>query len=132
MIEDEIASKLRANVPQEVEAPRVVIPTPTGVQDHSSVDTGIDDLTNFKLHELLGEEYRSSSSETKQQMNYIYEQISKGLESPDYINVAKQIRELLQVAGLAHTDNKVYKLYQWLRLKSVASNAFTEMDLLRG
>lgn len=129
MNEEAIAQQQLQNVPQPAEHTPAPITAPelTGFGD-ASID--LDEMTQYKLHDLFGAKYDPNDNETKQRLQYIYEIASDGLESKDYVIVASKIREIMRVAGLAHSDQKLYKLYQFMRLSNVMKKTSQEMELL--
>jgi hypothetical protein len=129
MNEDAIAQQQQQNVPQPAEHTPAPITAPelTGFGD-ASID--LDEMTQYKLHDLFDAKYDPNDNETRQRLQYIYTVASDGLEAPDYVTVASKIRETMRIAGITHSDKKLYKLYQFMRLSNVMKKTSQEMELL--
>lgn len=130
MNEQQVAEQLKANIPAPVEHTVAVDapPTMTGFGD-ASIE--LDEMTQYKLHDLFDVHYDPKNDEVKRQLQYIFEKAGADLEDKDYVNVAAKIRDLLRISGLAHSDRKIYKLYQWVRLANVMKRTQQEMENLR-
>lgn len=131
MNEQQIQEQLRQNIP---ETEHFVAPTPQPVVPSSdrpseSVSIELDELATFKLHDLFGKTYHSNDAETKQQLNYIYSNISEMVGSTEYGFVANKIRELESMLGITE-QNRVARLYKWLKLNSMSRNIDYEMRSL--
>ena len=129
MDETAIATQQKANIPQPTE--HVVAPDgpPESV---GYLDNGeLDELTQFKLHDIFDVQYDPNDAETKNHLSYIYNQISEMVDSKDYTVVASKMRDIMRIAGIQHSERKVYKLYEWLRLSSISKKAHREMEALR-
>ena len=130
MDEKTIVENLRANIPQRAEFTPAA-PTPINTdQDHSSVDTQLDDITQYKLHDFFGEKYRPADEISRQQVEYIYEHVAKMLDEPEYSLVVAKIRDLERIIGTTNSSQRVYKLYQWLKLDSMRRNIEREQGAL--
>lgn len=129
MDEEAIAAKLRQNIPQPIDQP--VVPTPT-VSDPvlTPVHTGLDEITQYKLHDYFGEQYKPSDEVSHQRVQYIYEQVSKMIEHPEYGFVLAKIRDLERMIGIAQDNGRIYKLYQWLKLDNTRRSIEAEMGAI--
>lgn len=133
MDETKLAEELKKNIPTPDEftpAPKQTPPPPGQATADASYE--LDELTQYKLHEFFGEEFRQSNSETKEWLKYIYEQVGSMIGTMDYLEVMGKIRDLQMIAGLQFGERRVYKFYQWLRLDEMRRNTETEMSLLGG
>ena len=128
MNEEQIVSRLKQNIPEPTQhTPAVVAPPePPGVAKDAT-DNGMDELILYKLTDFFNEDL---SSENKQWLTYIYEQVAKSIGTSEYLDVTTKIAQLLGIAGLNHSERKVYKLYQWIRLDEVRKSTEREMTLL--
>lgn len=129
MDEAAIAAQQATKITQPVESTPAAISAPelTGFGD-ASID--LDEMTQYKLHDLFGARYDPNDNETRQRLQYIYGIASDGLETKDYVTVASKIRDTMRVAGITHSDQKLYKLYQFMRLSNVMKKTSQEMELL--
>lgn len=132
MDEQTIADRLRQNIPKPYEtiiSPVVADSTAVG-SDAASLDTGLDEMIQYKLHDFFGEQYRDSNEESRQRVQYIYDRVADMLDSKEYGFVIAKIRDLERVIGITHSDNRLYKMYQWLKLENVRRNIDAEMGAL--
>lgn len=132
MEEAQVAQKLAESVPKPVESAPVIPEKPTGVIDHTPVEFGLDELTQYKLHDVFNEIYQPNDEQTKQKLTYIYEEVKKLAGTDEYVHIVSKIRELMQVAGIARSENQIPKLHEWLRLRKIANDAHRGMENLRG
>ncbi len=130
MQEAQIVAELKQNVPQPTEHTPAAITAPE-LTGFGSAAIDLDEMTQYKLHDIFDAKYDANDQQTRQQLQYIYEKVSEGLDDTSYPFVAAKMRELMRVAGIAHSDRKLYKLYQWLRLSNVMKKTNAEMDSLR-
>lgn len=131
MEEKELVAKVAENIPKPVEDVPVVASVLTGLQDHTTVDYGLDEITHFKLHDILGEEFKSSDYDTKKNVAYVYNEVAKMVPSGEYVDIVNKMQDLLGIAGLLYSERKAYKLSEWLRLRNIANNAHKNMEILR-
>ena len=134
MTEAEIAQQLRDSIttpPETITTTTVENPAING-QATTAIDYKLDELVQYKLHDYFGEEYKPNNEESKQRLEYIYETVSKSLEDPQYGFVVAKIRELERIIGTTHSDNRLYRLYQWLKLDNTRRNIEAEQEALRG
>ena len=129
MNEQEIANNLKQSIPQPEEP--VLAPTPPPDTSSGQATTGLayelDELTQYKLHDLFDEAYKPNDEVTKQRLSYIYQEVTKMVPESDYGFVAAKIRELQRIIGISDTNNRIYKLYQWLKLNNTRKNIEAEM-----
>lgn len=132
MDEQVIADQLKQNVAQptveEVTPAPPTVGEPNQAQAAAAID--LDELTQFKLHDFFGEPYRATDEVKRQQLSYIYQNVSEMVGSTDYGIVVTKMRDLEQVVGLAHTQDKMYKMYQWLKLNNVRKSIDMQMGAL--
>jgi hypothetical protein len=125
MNEAEIVARLRANIPTASEEPVVVRPTEidtTTGQAKTGVDYPLDEITQYKLQDHFGVPYKPTDETTNQKVRFIYETVSNMVEDKEYGFVVAKIRELERMIGTAHSEDRVHKLYQWLRLEKMRKN----------
>ena len=130
MDETHIAAQPAQNIPQPTE------PTPIAISEPELTGFGtaaieLDEMTQYKLHDLFDAKYEANDETSRQQLQYIYKTVSEMTDGEDYPIIASKIRELMRVAGIAHSDRKLYKLYQWLKLSNVMRSTEVEMENLR-
>lgn len=130
MDEAQIVESLKQNVPQTeafvpAEPDQPIPPDGTTVTPQS-----LDELTQFKMHDYFGEQYRGSNEDNKERLQFIFDAISEQLGERDYIRVMSRVNELEMMIGTAHSENRIYKLYQWLGLDQVRRNAEKSMRLI--
>lgn len=125
MDEQTIADSLRSNVPEsashDMAAPVVGDPNLT------QIEYPLDELTQYKLHQQFGENYKEGDDVAKQQLAYIYSDIAQRIHTSDYTFVVAKMNELRRMLGLNHDENARYKLYQWLKLDQKRSKIEMEM-----
>lgn len=130
MNEATIAERQAQNIPQPTEhVPAAIVAPETTGFGGASIE--LDEMTQYKLHDVFGEKYSPNDEKTRQQLQYIYKTVGEMVSDTEYVNIASKARELMRVAGIAHSEQKIYKLYQWLRLSNIMRNTNKEMDLLR-
>ena len=133
MNEEAIVARLRENVPPPAGTqPAPSEPVPTGEPSGATGGVALDDMMQYKLHEYFGQEYRSADEHTKQRTEFIYKTIAERIGTSDYSYVVANIRNLEQVIGIAHADNRLYKMYEWLRLDGVRRKVSMEMEAVTG
>jgi len=130
MDETHIAAQQAQNIPQPTE------PTPIAISEPELTGFGtaaieLDEMTQYKLHDIFEAKYDANDQESRQQLQYIYGAVSDMVDTKDYPFVAAKMREIMRIAGISHSDNKLYKLYQWLKLSNVSKRTSAEMEALR-
>lgn len=130
MDETKIAGQLADSRPPEPEHTPAAITAPE-LTGFGSAEIEMDEMTQYKLHDIFDAKYEANDQEARGQLQYIYSTVSEMVGSEDYPLVAAKMRELMRVAGIAHSDRKLYKLYQWLRLSNMMRSTSKEMESLR-
>lgn len=131
MDETQIVERLKQNQPQPEEftpAPPVP-PTPaeTGVAkvaDHIDLD----EITLYKLHDYFGQRYKDTDEVSKQQAHYIFNAVAERIGNTEYSMVLSHVRDLERIIGTAHRDNRMYRLYEWLKLDGMRSSIEKQMQ----
>jgi hypothetical protein len=132
MDESQIAAQLAQNVPV-YEAPTPTDTPAVQPADGSTLTpTELDELTLFKMHDFFGEQYKSSNADNKTRLQFIYDNISEQIGSKDYLDVLNRVSELERMIGTAHSENRIYKLYQWVGLDRIRRNTENAMRLING
>ena len=129
MDEQQIQEQLRQKVEPAQEftpAPKPEVDTSQG-QAQPAQQFDLDEITQYKLHDLFGEQYRPHDEVARQRLSFIYERVSAMVDNQEYGYVAAKINELQRMIGISQSDNRLYKLYQWLRLDSVRKGVDAEM-----
>lgn len=130
MTEEEIAQNLKQNLPQEAEfTPPAPDPVNTD-QVHGNVPFRLDDIAQYKLHDFFGAKYRPTDEISVQQVNYIYENVAKMVDTPEYGFVVSKIRELERLIGTSNSEQRIFKLYQWIKLDNLRRNIEAEMGAI--
>lgn len=133
MNEDAVVAQLRDSVPKPEEPkPAVVAPVPYASPASATADVQLDDMMHYKLHEYFGEQYRSTDEQSKQRVEYIFKTVAEQIGTNDYSFVVAKIRDLEQIIGIAHAENRMYRLYEWLRLNNIRRKIDMEMDAVAG
>ncbi len=129
--EAQIAAALRQKIPQEVE-PEPAKPTDPGKMGDAKVglDLDTDELTMYKLHNFFGQTYSPTDTETINQAKFIYKRVAERIGNDEYGHVVSHIHELMRQVGVAKADNRIYRLYQWLKLDGMRQGVVAEMQSL--
>jgi hypothetical protein len=129
MNETEIVERLKQNVtpPPDTTLAPVAVPEPTNGQAVIAPTFELDELTQYKLHDYFGETYRDTDEEKRQQAQYIYKHVSELIDNRDYGFVLAKIRDMERIIGLNGAENRLYKLYQWLKLDNTRRSIDAEM-----
>lgn len=118
--ESEIAQRLKQSIPQDsVYTPQPIVAAPvdtTQGQAKVAEQYKLDEMTQYKLHDLLGEQYQPTNDVAKQQVEFIYEYVAKMVDSPEYGYIAAKIREIERMIGTTDRPDRIYRLYQWIKL----------------
>lgn len=122
-----LQQKVQTNATQHVMAAPVVGDPATG----QPTDYGLDEITVYKLGQHFGENYKESDDVAKQQLGYIYQDISDRLGTREYPVIVGKMNELRRMLGFNHTENARYKLYQWLKLDQKRTQIEQEQNNLR-
>lgn len=129
MDEEAITARLRENVPREDEPVQAPIQAPpTGEPSGVTGGIALDDMMQYKLHEYFGQQYRTTDEESKQRTSYIYQTVAQLIGTSDYSFVVAQVRQLEQMLGTANSPDRLYRLYQWLKLDNARRKISMEMD----
>lgn len=131
MDEATIADKLKQNLPKPYETDIAPVETPESGAE-TVAPTGLDELTQYKLHNYFGEQYKQTDEVKRQQLHYIYEKVTEMVHAPDYGFVVAKIRDLEQILGTFNSEDRLYKLYQWLKLENVRKGVEAEQGALSG
>lgn len=132
MQEEEIAQNLKANIPQAEEfTPAAKPPTDTSYgQATTDVHHELDEITQYRLQDYFDVRYRQTDEASRQQIQYIYDSVSKMVDEQDYSLVLAKIRDLERIIGTTNSERRVYKLYQWLKLDSMRRNIDAQMGAI--
>jgi hypothetical protein len=132
MNEADIAAQLRQSLPSTEPpkpAPAPEVPT-APLTAEVGVPYDVDEMTTFKLMDSLGETYRSADTNTISQTQQIFRMIAERIGSTDYLDVSSAAREYMRVIGASHQPDKLYRLYQWLKLDGARKTIEREMENL--
>lgn len=132
MDETEIQAKLQQNIPKADEPTTVVPAQIKSDPELTPVDFELDEITQYKLHQHFGEDYKEGDQVARQQLGYIYQAVSDRAGTKEYPFVVAKINELKRMLGLNYTDNSRYKLYQWLKLDQNRTKIEQEMNNVKG
>jgi hypothetical protein len=132
MDENAIAQQVSQNIPAietVVAAPPDVPDRPDGV---TVLPAELDELTMFKFHDYFGERWSSTNEDNKERIQFIFDKLSEQIGERDYLKVMSRVSEIEQLIGTSHSDNRIYKLYQWLGLDNIRRNTEKAMRLING
>lgn len=131
--EDERLARLRPIVPPPApNAPTETEPTkPEGNPSDFNGEFELDDLTKFKLHEYFGQKFKTYDTDTIQRVEYIYKTAAEIAGSSEYGQIISTIRSMEQMLGSYNSDNRLYKMYEWMRLDNARRRISTEMRALQ-
>jgi hypothetical protein len=133
MDEAEIQAALRQNIATdpEISAPPIVtMPEPPSSAANTAVHIDLDEITQYKLHDFFGEPYKANDEIKRQQISYIYENVSKMVDSPEYGFVVAKLRDLERIIGISQSEDKIYKMYSWLKLNNIRKNVDLQMGAI--
>lgn len=133
MTEEQIAAQLKQNIqaPQDnVIDTRPVAEEPEINLATTAINIDLDEMTQYKLHDYFGEQYRPNDEVARQQLQYIYSEVSKLIPDIEYGFVVAKIRDLERIIGLTNSEQRRYKLYQWLKLNNVRREVDAEMGAI--
>lgn len=133
MNEDEVAAKLQENISRVDEAQPAlpIVPAePTSATD-ATLNYDLDEMTLYKLHDYFGERYKSPDEESSARVKFIYERVAQEIGTADYGFVVGRIRELERILGTATAQDRLYRMYQWLKLDKVRRSVDAEMGALQ-
>lgn len=134
MDENQIVERLKENVPPPYEtdvAPKE-IPAPVQGQATTSPDYELNELVQYKLHDFFGEQYKPNDEVNRQRLQYIYTEVSGLIDNQDYGFVVAKVRELERIIGTVNGEDRLYKLYQWLKLDNTRRSIEAQMGSLSG
>lgn len=136
MDETQLAARLKDSIPADsvYQAPIPAEPEQNTNNGQATIapSYALDEITQYKLHDLFGAQYDTKDEVARQQLNYIYEQVAGMLPEKEYGFVAAKIVDLQRIIGIASSDDRIYRLYQWLKLNNVRRNLDAEMESLQG
>lgn len=131
--EEAIAARLRENIPRPVE-PSSEPEKPTQPDAKPTAELAVpielDEMSMYKLHEFFGESYRTTDEQNKKRAKYVYEIVANEIGTAEYGYVVAKISSIEQMIGTAHGPDRLYKVYQWLRLNSARLNIEAEMSAI--
>lgn len=131
MNESQIAQQLQAKIPQPVESNPTPSDGPPEATGFGNATLELDELTQYKLHDVFDIPYKPNDNEARQQLQYIYEKVGDMVDNKEYPFIAAKMRELMRIAGIQHSERKLYKLYEFLRLSNVMKKTDAEREALR-
>lgn len=134
MTEAEIATQLQKTIspPDSV----LVSATPVSATDttYGQATTApnfqLDEMAQYKLQDYFGEQYKDSDEVKRQQVQYIYEEIAKQIDNHDYGFVVAKLRDLERIIGVTHSEDRLYKVYQWLKLDKTRRSIEAELGAI--
>lgn len=134
MNENEIANNLKQNVPVAPEpAPATPHePGPFGVADAASPTFELDEITQYKLHDYFNQPFKAHDEASKQRVQFLFEKVADMVGTTDYGFVVAKMRDLESMLGITQSEQRLYKLYQWVKLDSLRRGVEREMDTIHG
>lgn len=85
-------------------------------------------MTVYKVMDMLGEQFKETDREGIDRVQFIYKQIAERIGSTDYFEVTAKLRDIERMIGVAHSPNRLYKIYQWIKLDGLRKNIEQEMN----
>lgn len=133
MDEQTIAQQLKQNIPtiQEPTAPTPTVSAPVG-QAEVGMPLELDEMTVFKIHDFFSEAYKPTDEKNIERAKYIYNKIAEIAETTDYGMIIERMREFERIIGTTNSDQRMYKLYRWLKLDSMRRSIESQQNALRG
>lgn len=130
--EAQIVEKLKQNVTPQATTVLAPIAPPSTDNGQAVVASKypLDEMVQYKLHDYFGEQYKPNDEEARQRLEYIYTQVSELVGEQDYGIVLAKIRNLEDIIGTNYSDNRIYKVYQWLKLDKARRSIDAEMGAL--
>lgn len=101
-------------------------------QASSAPEYQLDEMIQYKLQDYFGETYKDTDTIKRQQVEYIFKQVSAQLGTTDYGQVVAQCSNLERMIGLNGAPDRLYRLYQWLKLDNTRRSIDAEMGALSG
>ena len=131
MQEQQIADKLKQNLPPP---PAPVAPTiaPVNTEEPSAniPNLELDEITLYKLNDFFGIRYSPYENETNNRINFIYETIAEQIGTRDYGFIVQEIARYQQMLGANYADDRLFKVYKWMKLDSMRKSTEAEMGAL--
>lgn len=130
MNESEIAKQQAQNIPQP--EPTTLAPVEPPKTDYTDKPTEyeIPELSIYKLMDSLGEQYTQKDTEGIEYANNIYKMTAEMIGSNDYLDVSDKVREITRVIGAQDAPNKMFRIYQWLRLEGQRKRIEREQEIV--
>lgn len=126
MEEKQIADDLKQNITPAYKTDIAPVTSNDGTLSYAT-DFPLDELIQYKLHDYFEEQYKPNGEENKQRLSFIYSEVSNLIDNQDYGFVIAKIRDLERIIGTATSDNRLYRLYQWLKLDKTRRSIESEM-----
>jgi len=133
MSEDQVVASLRENVPSPVEPEtKPELPPPEGTPASATAGVQLDDMMHYKLFEYFGQQYRTTDEQGKERIAFIYNAVAQQIGTNDYSFVVAQLHNLESMLGTSHAENRLYRVYEWIRLDGMRRKISVEMDAVAG
>jgi len=113
-VEDKIVAQLRENIPKPQEPVAPEAPKPAVDEQSSMVQDAVSELTLLKLGTELGVVY--PDTRTTEQLKFIHEQMVSVSSDTSYESILETVRDYLTRLGLRFNEERLGKLYLWLKL----------------
>lgn len=130
MNEQEIAQQQAQNIPKP--EPTTLAPVEPPKTDYTAKTTEyeIPELSIYKLMDSLGEQYTQKDTESIEYANNIYKMTAEMIGNYDYLSVSEKVREITRVIGATDAPNKMFRVYQWLRLEGQRKTIEREQEMI--
>jgi hypothetical protein len=123
-----ISEQLKANIPRESTVVAPVASAPTqDISEGISTPNAVDEITMYKLLDLMGVDMKEADTQSKSQAEYIYMKIAEIIGSTDYMVIANKIREYERILGIQYAQDKLFRLYKWIKLDGMRKSIEQEM-----
>lgn len=124
MDEAQIVERLKQNItpPPDTVLTTTTVTDTTNGQATVAPEYKTDELLTYRLHEFFDSSFHSSNTQTKSQVEYIHQKIVELTGVSDYNSVVAKIIEVERELGILYDSQRLYKLYQWLKLDTMRQN----------
>jgi len=112
--EKDIAARLQGNIPKPAEPTAPEPPKPATDEQSSMVQNAVSELTLLKLGTELGVVYHDTRA--TEQLKFIHEQMVGVSADTSYESILETVKDYLTRLGLRFNEERLGKLYMWLKL----------------
>lgn len=130
MREENIVTRLKAQVPAPAPTPPPLDPPPPqGVEQSAVVPDAANELMLLKLSNELGIEH--PDPKTTQRLQFIYETAAASAEDQSYEAILASVNDYLLRLGFKFREDRFMRLYLWMKLNRERVAIEQEMENAR-